>query len=166
MLSLVIKIVGMILSIGILSYLSAKLYRFGGSAKKGNKWDFLRDKLTRRLGCMILKSIAIIIILMPTWDWKVVAIYLISAGIAYGALTTYWDDIFKYDNHYAHGFGIGLANLPLAIFGYISWIAFGVHIAVITLFMGIWSAIYDKDTKEEYGRGSAVAWTQLALLIS
>lgn len=156
-----IKIIGILIGIGILSYLSAKAYRFGGSAKKGDWLDILRNKATRRFGCMILRVIAIYVLgtKAPNWIW------LISCGIAYGGLTTYWDSVFGEDNHFAHGFGIGMAALPFAIIGSISWVAFGVHIFVITSFMGFWSLYHDNDVKEEYGRGSAVIWTQLALLI-
>ena len=146
----------------LLSVLSAVLYRLGGSAKKGNWLDFLRNKLTRRFGCMLLRGMAVSLlgIKAPLWIWA------LTGAIAYAGLTTYWDSIFGYDNHYAHGFGIGMANLPFAIVGAISWLAFGVHVFAITVFMGIWSAKHANDDIEEYGRGSSVIWTQLALLIS
>lgn len=146
----------------ILTILSAFAYRLGGQAKEGNWSDLFRDKLTRRLGCMILRSIAIIFVLRIAAPWW---IHLISAGIAYGGLTTYWDGIFGYDNHYAHGFGIGLAALPLVLVGIISWLAFGIHLVVIAGFMGLISQLSANADVEEYGRGSSVIWTQLALLI-
>ena len=142
--------------------LSSLFYRWGGQAKKGNWLDPLRNKLTRRLGCMILRSIAIIFVLKIAAPWW---IHLISAGIAYGGLTTYWDSIFGYDNHYAHGFGIGLAALPLLLIGSISWLGFTIHMVAIAGFMGLISQLSADHNVEEYGRGSSVIWTQLALLI-
>jgi len=146
----------------ILTILSALAYRLGGQGKKDDWLDIFRYKITRRLGCMLLRSIAIIFILKITAPWW---IHLISAGIAYGGLTTYLDGVFGYDNHYAHGALIGLAALPLLLVGSISWVAFGTHLIAIAGFMGwISGASADADV-EEYSRGSSVIWTQLALLI-
>jgi len=111
---------------------------------------------------MLLRSIAIIFVLKIVAPWW---IHLISAGIAYGGLTTYWDSIFGYDNHYAHGFGIGLAALPLLLIGSISWLGFTIHMVAIAGFMGLISQLSADHNVEEYGRGSSVIWTQLALLI-
>ena len=152
----------MIIGIIILTILSACFYRLGGQALEGNFLDVVRNKLTRRLGCMLLRSVAIIFVLKIAAPWW---IHLISAGIAYGGLTTYLDGVFGYDNHYAHGLLIGLAALPLLLVGSISWVAFGTHLIVIAGFMGLISQLSANDDVEENGRGSSVIWTQLALLI-
>jgi len=73
----------------IFSILSGFAYRFGGSAKKGDWLDFARNTKTRDIGCSLL-------FLCLFWAlqgfkmgfWKA---YLITFGLTFGALTTYWD---------------------------------------------------------------------------
>ena len=146
----------------LLSISSAVLYRFGGSAKQGNWLDFFRNKLTRRLGCSLIQFIAIFFVLKISAPWW---IHLLIAGITYGFLTTYWDFLNGKDNHYLHGFGIGLAILPLVIIGSISWVSFFLHLFTITMFMGIWSSKHTNDNVEEYGRGSSILWSLLILFL-
>ena len=86
-------------------------------------------------------------------------------GLTYAALTTYWDEVFGYDNHFAHGLGVGLAGILLPIFGGVSWLGFGIQVVVITVFMGLISILSTDADVEEYGRGSSVLWTQPLMLI-
>jgi hypothetical protein len=80
--------------------------------------------------------------------------YLFSFGLMWGALSTYWDEVFGYDNHYAHGFGVGLACFPIML--YTEPVALGVRVVVLAAAMGIWSGIVGHAEREELGRGFVI----------
>lgn len=88
------------------------------------------------------------------FGWWVPIFLLLSVA----ALSTYWDWFFGYDNYYCHGFFVGLASAPLA---YITddWWMFVLRTIILTLWMGIWSAVVDDDDLEEFGRYSIVGLT-------
>ena len=129
----------------ILIALSGICYRLGGEGKKGDKLDFLRDTLTRDLGCPALA----ILILSLFFGWH--GSYFLFFGLSWLALTTYWDWLFGYDNFYMHGFGCGVAGFAL-----INSIPFWVIITrliICTLGMGLWSKYVKTDVPQERGRG-------------
>ena len=138
--------------LGIVGFLSARLYRWAGQAQQGNAWDILRNKLTRRIGCSLI-TLAMVYFVYgvrchPGW-------YIASFFLHWGTISSYWDKIFGYDNHFAHGFGVGLAMLPITIVSGL-WFGFIFQIIVCTVWMGLVSVLSADDNFEEYGRGLAV----------
>jgi hypothetical protein len=131
----------LILLIAIL--LSSVLYRLGGIGKPFN--TKFRD-----LGCPTVFTALMIILFgfnISFW-WA----YLITFGLSFGALTTYWDFLFGYDNYWFHGFMCGLAALPLVLF--IPFSILAIRLIICTLGMGLWSKFIDQDWLEEGGRGA------------
>jgi len=134
----------------VLGYISARLYRLGGQVKEGNSWDILRNKLTRRVGCSLLTMAMVYaygVRCHPGW-------YVVSFILHWIMLSTYHDYTGK-DDHFAHGFGVGIAMLPFAIVTGI-WVGFIIQIIVSTVWMGLVSILSEDDDFEEYGRGLAV----------
>jgi hypothetical protein len=82
----------------------------------------------------------------------------------FGALTTYFDEIFGYDNFYAHGAAIAAAYIPYAIVSGL-WIGCIARIVILALAMGIWCKYFSNDDVEEYGRGAFIALSLPLLLI-
>jgi hypothetical protein len=146
------------------SLLSGTLYRFGGAAKKGDKWDWLRWSKTRDWGCpLIVLGMTFLFGFGASTVWY---LHLISFLLAWGALTTYWDDIFGYDNFYVHGFMIGLAFLPYVYsMDPTAWVWFLARAGVMGVFMGLWCDFNDNDIVEEVGRGAIITATVPMLLI-
>ena len=76
---------------------------------------------------------------------------ILMIGLTGGALSTYWDFLFKFDNFWFHGFMIGMAAFPIAIVtGH--WVLFIVRSFLLALWMGGWSAIWKDAHIEESGR--------------
>jgi len=145
------------------SVLSGILYRLGGAAKKGDWLDILRNTKTRDWGCPL-----IVIGMMYAFGIVVVWwLHAIAFVLMWAALTTYWDDIFGYDNYFMHGFTIGLACVPylFASLGGGFWIWFLVRSAIMCVFMGVWCLIFKNDIVEEGGRGAIIALTVPLFLI-
>lgn len=123
--------------------LSGILYRAGGA--KGYNTKF------RDLGC---PAIGLGLLLLTNhypinvFGWVMLGL---SFLLSFGALTTYWDNLFGYDNFYFHGFAIGLAGLPLMVFFPWWWLV--IRLIVCTLGMGLWSKWIKNDVIEELGRG-------------
>jgi hypothetical protein len=144
-----------ILIIFIASILSAILYRCGGKGKPF-------DTKYRDIGCPLVYLIATWLLLgfnISYW-W----VYLSMFGIAFAAMTTYWDFLFGYDNYYAHGFMIGLSTFPLFWLG-VPWYAILAIIAFCSLGMGILSNLIDNDVKEELSRGLTYGLSLFFLLL-
>jgi len=138
-----------ILIILILSIISGACYRLGGAAKKGNSLDFARNTKTRDAGCPLV----LLAVVWALWgfqghNWWV---YVITFGLSWSTLTTYWDFVYGYDNYYVHGLMCGLAALPLCLI-IPPWIIV-LRIAICTFGMGIWSERVNDDVIEEVGRG-------------
>ena len=149
-----------ILLIIFLSILSSILYRLGGSAKKGNWLDILRNTKTRDWGCPLVAFLVMLLFGFHSQWW----IHLAAFLIMFGALTTYWDKIFGYDNFYMHGGMIAFAYLPYAIVQG-CWVGFVIRCVVLALFMGIWCKVFSNDITEEVGRGASIVATLPLLLI-
>ena len=137
-----------------LSILSGILYRMGGT---GGKW-YLNTKV-RDIGCAVCGLAGMVVLFDNPW-W----IHVISGVALFGALTTYLDSIFGYDNFWVHGLIVGIAYLPYAIVGG-AWIGFILRCAVISVAMGLVSKFSSKDTVEEVGRGSTIPATTPLFLI-
>lgn len=131
-----------ILIVLVACILSAILYRMGGSDIYDTKW--------RDIGCsLVFLTMISLIYGVNITMWY---LYFIAFGLSWGALSTYWDWLFGYDNFYMHGLGCGLAMLPLIWCG-IPWWVIVARIVICTLGMGWWSAKEDNAVKEELGRG-------------
>jgi len=138
------------------SIISAILYRAGGM-DKGDitepKWipKWLRQSWVRDWLCPAALLFAVCFFWAP-YHWLSWVMLLLFYGLSGGALSTYWDELFGYDNFWFHGFMCGLAGIPLIWFG-IPWQLLVIRVVVCTIGMGLWSKIIDKDYVEEMGRG-------------
>jgi len=137
-----------------LSILNGVLYRRGGTSK-GTKW--------RDLGCPLVTYGYLLTLWHPVTlqGW---GLLLLAFGLTFGALTTYFDSIFGYDNFYAHGFATGIACLPLFWVGIPLWLILARSL-ILALFMGLWSRFWGWDEMEEWGRGASIILTIPILLI-
>lgn len=156
----------MIIATILLSALSGFLYRLGGLSKEQAKQQipwcplWLINTKTRDVGCSLI-AVGWMLLYFPKMDWF---IYLISFGLMWGALTTYWDFINGDDNFWLHGFGIALAFLPFAIVSG-DWLWFAARCLALAVLMGGWCAVFKNDWVEELGRGAFIVLTLLILLI-
>lgn len=112
----------MIIIIAII--LSAILYRLGGSAKNGSWYDFLKWSKTRDWGCSIVWIVTAGVMLRWLDWWWYIPMFICS----WLALTTYWDDLFGYDNYWFHLGVVALCMLPYAFYGY--WLLVVIRIIV------------------------------------
>jgi len=148
----------------LLSCLSGVLYRLGGWGGEGREkypnvpgWVF--DSKARDVGCSLVAvgTVGLLGLLPPAPWWA----YLLSFLLLFGALTTYWDFLFGYDNFYMHGAMCGLAFAPFMWFG--EPLELGIRILVLGTLMGVWSGIVGKDWLEEFGRGFFIPITLITL---
>ena len=145
----------MLIKILIACILSALCYRCGGMGKEDTaepKWipKWMRNTKARDLGCPTVMLIALWLMegfKLPYW-W----VYLLTFGLNFAALTTYWDFMFGYDNFYMHGLMIGLAGIPLLWCGVPTPVVM-LRIVICALGMGLWSKWIGNDVLEETGRG-------------
>lgn len=147
----------MILKLLGLSIISGILYRLGGIGKPF-------DTKYRDLGCPLIACGALFLFWHPVLikEWLLL---LCSFGFMFGALTTYWDIIYKdSDNFWLHGFGVGIALLPLAWAG-IHWWTILIRAIVLAITMGSWSKFIGWDDLEEFGRGFLIVASLPLLLI-
>jgi len=151
-----------------LSVLSAVLYRAGGMGKEETaepKWIpmFLRHSWIRDWLCPLLVYGSLCIFWLPlsVLGWLLLAV---SYALLGGALTTYWDELFGFDNFWFSGFMCGVAAVPLCFCGFPFYIVL-VRAIVLAVLWGAWCAIFNKDTTEEYGRGAFLVITVPLLLI-
>ena len=138
----------------LLSIVSACLYRMGGcgSADLLAEWGWVPAPIRnlpkkRDIGCNLVSICAAILVGChgPWWAW--LAIF----GLMWASLSTYWDFLFGYDNHWFHGFMIGMSILPVMFFG--DPLSLGLRACALALLMGAWSKIITNATLEELGRG-------------
>ena len=125
----------------ILSIVSAVLYRLGGTSA-GTKW--------RDAGCPLVALIlwwALAGVQLSLW-WA----YLLTFGLSWGAMASYWGMDEQKWGFWAHGLGLSLAVLPLA-FATGHWIGFGLRTILLTSTICLWSEYTKWDVLEETGRG-------------
>lgn len=126
--------------------ISGLLYRAGGYGKPFNTKH-------RDFGCSLIFLISLWLIkgfILSHW-WM----YLLVFGLMFGALTTYWDSLFGFDNFWFHGFMIGMATFPLFWAG-IHWWAIFIYSISLAIIMGLWSKLISNDFWEEFGRGFTI----------
>ena len=151
------------------SGISATLYRVGGMSKDDEarpKWvpKWLRRSWVRDW-LIPLVSLGYLLTLWGLQNSTGWLLLLPCILLNSGALSTYWDWLFKEkDNFYMHGFMCSLALFPLYWAG-IHWYAILIRAVVCALGMGVWSNIMDKDIIEEGGRGFIHTATIPLLLI-
>jgi len=150
----------------LLSVVSAMLYRMGGAgpADLQKEWGwvpgFIRNFPKKRdLGCGLITVVGCLVIGLKAPWWA----YFLSVGLMWASLSTYWDELFGYDNHWFHGLVIGFSMLPVAFFG--EPLALGIRCIALAILMGVWSKINGDAYKEELGRGFVMPITLGLLLI-
>ena len=164
------------LYIFLISIISGILYRFGGWGGSGRDehpgWPgWLFDTKARDIGCAICAIGAAAAIGISAVWWA----YLLAFLLTFGACTTYHDEMFynwmkSKDNHWIHGFVIGLAFSPIAIVTG-GWFPFLLRSLVLAILMGLWSLYnppvwnWGEDVTEEFGRGFLIPITMLFYLI-
>jgi len=145
-----------IIYILILSFLSAQLFRLGGSAKNGSWLDFAKNTRTRDAGCPLTFLVAFWGVFgLKMGDWWV---YLLTFGLSWGAMSTYFsflinppDDVTMIEWFFT-GLFYGLSALPL-IWADVHWYAIIGRAIVLGLAI-MWLRIRTgKDFKEEKGSG-------------
>lgn len=142
----------------LLSILSGILGRMGGAE---NYHTLYRD-----IGCSIISLIAFCIAFeFKSNHW---GIYFITFMLHWGAYSTYYDSIFKFDNFWFSGFMIGMAIFPL-IFIYKTIPFFIVRSLLLALIWGLLNkylpnyifCLIRKDIAEEFLRYFSVIITYL-----
>lgn len=156
----------------ILSIISSICYRCGGMSKDDAakpRWipKWLRNTKTRDLGVSAV-CLSLVYFLRPELKFEPFplkfGLFLLVYGLMFTALTTYWDELFDYDNFYFHGLMIGLSTSPLCWVG-VSWYAIGLYAVILTISMGLWSNAIKNDVWEELGRGFLITAVAPILLI-
>ena len=95
-----------------LSIICGLLGRLGGRAKDGSWYDFLSNTKARDAGCSLIVILSLIVLF--GFSLKLWWLYLLVMLLHFGAFTTYWDWLFKFDNLWFSGFIAGLALIPYA----------------------------------------------------
>jgi hypothetical protein len=155
-----------ILSAALATILCSLAYRFGGCSKEEGKekypWapEWLFRSWVRDCFCSLIPTIWALAFL-PGAPWWC---YLLSFGLGWATLSTYWDFLFGSDNYWVHGLMIGLAFAPVSIAtGH--WLGLIVRPLSLAVLMGGISAIFGSVDIEELGRGASIGATlPLAIL--
>jgi len=146
--------------------INALCYRFGGCSKEEGKlkypWvpSWMFNSKTRDVGVSLI-TVGWMALCYPAVDWFC---YVTTFGASWGALSTYWDFLFEFDNYWFHGFMIGVAKIGFAIATGM-WFGFAIHILFLALAMGAVSALSGDVDVEELGRGAATGVTLPLMLL-
>ena len=100
-----------------LSIISAIFYRAGGLSQDSTEsWipKWLRHSWVRDWLCPICALIPLALVHGSWW-------FLLAYVILAGALSTYWDFLFGFDNFWFAGFMCGIAAFPLLFCGFVWW---------------------------------------------
>lgn len=162
------EIFGQIGIVICLSILSAIFYRAGGQSQDDTaepKWipKWMRHSWVRDWLCplFVLGCFSIFASPLSYLGWIGV---LVSYGLLGGALTTYWDNLFGFDNFWFAGFVCGLAAFPL-MFADLQWQFILARAILMALGWGLWCKYQSVDYVEEYGRGAMLVLFVPILLI-
>lgn len=131
--------------------ISGILYRAGGMGKGDEcqpTWIpvWMRESWVRDWLCPLV-FLVMIWLLGVKLHWT----YLLFWGLSGMTLSTYWDELFGYDNFFAHGCGIGLVGFIL--YSSIPLYIIIARLIICTLGMGLWSKYIKTDVPQEMGRG-------------
>lgn len=146
----------------LMSIVSAILYRLGGSSKEDQdkefswipKW-FKKIPKKRDVMCnlLMLGAVNLMGLNAPWWAW------VVSFGLLWASLSTYWDFMFGFDNHWFHGFMCGFSLLPVAIYN--DLLPFFIKCVFLAVSIGLWSKYNGKANKEELGRGFLLIFSNI-----
>lgn len=144
----------------LLVALSGLFYRFGGmSNDEPPAWIPKWIRIRRVWICPIFGFGSLLLWWQPTTllGWLM---FIPAYGLSGGALSTYWDELFGYDNFYMHGFMCGLASFPLIWAGLAWWM-----VLAGAVFGGLAMGLLCQFTKnvwvEECGRGIIFALSKI-----
>lgn len=157
----------MVIATIIASVICAILYRAGGMGKEETaepKWIPVWMRRTWVRDWMIPTVIYFQAALGIQVTWLGLGMLILAILPTGGALTTYWDELFGFDNFWFSGFMVGLGAFPL-IWAGVHWYMILARALLLAVLWGGWCAIFKKDTTEEYGRGAFVAATIPLLFI-
>ena len=129
------------LEIILLSIVSGILYRFGGAAKTGDRWDFMRQSWIRDCGCSAMTTLGWFLyaqrlhLNFPWWS------YVVHFGALWGMVSMYWGFL----NHkhkvwwtwLITGIFYGLSAFSF-LFGGLSWIPFVIRSVELGVFVMFW----------------------------
>ena len=145
-----------ILYLLLLSVVCGCLYRMGGCgpADLQKEWGwvpgFIRNFPKKRdVGCGVVTLGATLLIMPALTGWWIM-MYLLAFGLLWASLSTYWDKLFGYDNHWFHGFMIGISVLAVSYAN--PWVTL-IYAGTLAVLMGAWSLLLGNATWEEAGRG-------------
>ncbi len=152
----------------IATILSALCYRAGGMGKEDEakpKWipKWLRKSWVRDWLCPAFVYGSLLLFWQPVlwweWCWLIICYPLLG-----GALSTYWDWLFGFDNFWFAGFMCGIAAFPLIFCGMAGSFIL-LRAVILAVLWGVWSLLWTEDYVEEMGRGVFLVLTMLLLLI-
>ena len=141
----------------VLAFISAQLFRLGGSAKNGSWLDFAKNTKTRDVGCPLVFLVAfwgVFELKMGFW-W----VYALTFFLSWGAMSTYFsflidppDDVTSIEWFFT-GLCYGLSAIPLIWTG-VHW--YSIVGRAVTLGLAImWLRVRTgKVLKEEAGSGT------------
>ena len=148
------------IAILLLSCVSAVLYRAGGMSQDSKEplssWipKWMRHSWVRDWLCPLCFGILFI-----PHSWFQFGMWLCYYGATGGMLSTYWDNVWKYDNYWFSGLMVGLAGFFLMPLGTLWWaiLARSVLLAIC------WYALSLQKNADiaEYGRGFSLVATML-----
>jgi len=84
--------------------------------------------------------------------------WLLFYPLTAGALTTYWDSLFGFDNFWFAGFMVGVATFPLIFCG-LHWYMVLARAVTLALLWGFWCEFLGNDVAEEMRRGAFITLT-------
>jgi len=144
---------------------SSVLYRAGGLAKDSPECPWIPKWMRKS---WIRDWIIPMVCILAIWITCHIGIslwWLLFYGLTGGALTTYWDWLFKdKDNFWFAGFMVGIATFPLIFCG-LHWYMVLARALVLAVLWGGWCAIFKNSTVEECGRGAFITATIPLLMI-
>lgn len=138
----------------ICACVSGILYRMGGSDKFNPKW--------RDWGVATIQLLVLYVLLGNYNNFLMYFVipYFLAFLLSWGALSAYWKtgEDMKWYHWFMHGFGIGLAFLPIMFLGYNCYLII-LRAFILGATMMIWSENTTNVVKEEVGRGALIILT-------
>ena len=138
----------------ILCGLSGWLYRRGGT-NKGTLWRDIGVSIVTLLVCLTWGLVGAL--------WATLGAYVLTFGLSWGALSAYWGQDEKKWGFWAHGLGLSLALLPIAILTQ-HFLGFAIRCLVLTAAISIESELIGDVIWEEGLRGVFIILTLPILL--
>jgi hypothetical protein len=108
-----------------LAFLSGVLGRMGGSDEYDTKW--------RDVGCAAVFCLACYLFMGGAGPWWA---YALTFGLHWASFSTYWDELFGYDNLWFSGCVVGFAAVPMMFVAPIFLILVPLRIVVLTVSWG------------------------------